>query len=355
MGFFGVLYLGDQADVVVSACHLNLISLDGLFGRRVLLLDVGLRIRAVTGSKPKAVTIVLPCMSKNEQLHDLSAALRDDRLRTLIFARAVPLVGDTMTLHSESVTLLPIDVHASKNEHNEANFSQWRVVFADALSDTQDAYVRLRFRLRAATTVWEWQRSAFVRNRAIVDFRVADARGVTSVPNRDALVRRILSVEVLNLFVIAPMWLRMRFASPNLEYTRLFEGAVWEDYLGRAAGDKLVVYQWEQRKVGADKPYRAFLELGREPEAVSLGNHARAAVVTVIALLLVSFLLDRFAAFLPGLTRIAKWLAVAVGSAITLSIVLRLLSLTKLARDVWRWAVQKFEKLEEAYYRRLRK
>lgn len=182
-----------------------------------------------------------------------------------------------MTLQGEEIEVLPLDTAGTKAEVVSDGFSLWRIKFPQVVSSTRDSYVRIRFRLLRSEKLWEWHKCAFVRNRAVVDFRVADARGVTAVPNANALVRRLLPVERLNLFVIAPFWLRMRFASPNLEYTRLFEGAIWEKYLDRATGlwrtDKLVIYQWEATDVGPQKPYRAFLELDREPAVISLGNH----------------------------------------------------------------------------------
>lgn len=359
MGFFGVATASEAVDLRIVACHLNLWSLDALFGRRILTLDVGLRLRAITGAKPKTFTIVLPCDADPTSPEDLSSLLKDDQVRTIIFARSIPYADGVMTVHGEQVALMPLDTHATKLEHSGEAFSQWTIGLAEPLADTRDSYIRIRFRLVRCASLWEWRRTAFVKNRAVIDFRVADARGVTGVPNAETIVRKLVAVEKLNLFVIAPLWLRMRFASPDLEYARLFEGGVWERYLGRATGlwnpDKLVIYQWEKGDVGPQKPYRAFLELARDPELAPWGNHVRAGLVTLLLFIAASAAYEplmRFAATL----RVNLVAALAsVIAVLTFPVLLRLLGFIKPLATSGKWLVQKFRDFETAVYRSRRR
>jgi hypothetical protein len=70
----------------------------------------------------------------------------------------------------------------------------------------------------------------------------------------------------------------------------LFEGRVWEPYLGRAVDflrtEKLIIYEWRSNNsVSPTDPFRAFLDLGREFGIIPLGNHFRTGVVVLIFLL----------------------------------------------------------------------
>jgi hypothetical protein len=130
-------------------------------------------------------------------------------------------------------------------------------------------YVRFRIHMGQLGSVWLWKRQGRLlpRSGAIVDLRVSDLRDpVSSGGVVDEA--RVLDVERVNTFVVAPHWLQQKVA-PNLAQARLLEGANWQGYLDRRLNPngriKSVVYYWRGSD-GAkkDKPANSFIDLGRE-------------------------------------------------------------------------------------------
>src|SRR6266702_839412 len=98
MGTFCVLQPDEKpCSIEVKDCHINVWSLDGLFGRRVLLLDVGLRLRASSADQ-QALTLVIPGETATDGPIDLVPFLRDTNTLTLIFAQPVPFANGMITL-----------------------------------------------------------------------------------------------------------------------------------------------------------------------------------------------------------------------------------------------------------------
>jgi hypothetical protein len=121
----------------------------------------------------------------------------------------------------------------------------------------------------------------------LIDLRVSDVREAVALGTWGALKDRIVSIEKLNLLVIAPDFLQMRAASPPLRYIRLLESNAWEHYLGQSPNvsrrRRLIIYHWKnERPVTVNAPFLAFLDLSRDYGFLRFENHVREALVIVL-------------------------------------------------------------------------
>ena len=119
-----------------------------------------------------------------------------------------------------------------------------------------------------------------------MDFRVADVREAQEAMDWASLQDKIVPIRMLNAFVITPVSLQARSASPDLRYTRLLEGNAWEPYIRRRTGlfrsRHLLIFYWKATDISIHTPFRGFLDLSREFGVSSFANHVRTGIVTVI-------------------------------------------------------------------------
>ena len=89
MSFFAIVRTGASAQFIVQKLDLNLWVLPGVFGRQVLLCDVGIRIEVLEDIDPNQVIeldLALPFVADTESLVDLVPIIRDNHeLFDLIF------------------------------------------------------------------------------------------------------------------------------------------------------------------------------------------------------------------------------------------------------------------------------
>jgi hypothetical protein len=293
VGSFAVLRHTDEPEFTVDACHLNLWSLAGLFGRRVFLWDVGLTLEAAAGGEKevKKIDLLLPFVTEPDAFKDLSKEILDQNVARLVFGKSVtadvntrmvtyPADANRPSLKVEPIFKATLDDDFQKDKWlRRANLSLWTIEFASPLKHGQKSYVRIRFRMRTQGRTWLWMRSKRV---ALIDVRVADIREIV-VPleagsKLEAVGLRSVPLSRLNVFVIVPGYLLFRATSPATHYVRLFEGRVWEPYLGGRAvslwkQEKLMIYQWrfpDESKPAEVKP--AAGEGGAAPRAPTINT-----------------------------------------------------------------------------------
>ncbi len=311
MGCFAVIRDLEEPDFSVTACHLNFWSLSGLFGRRVFLWDVGLTLEANEDMEDKGlskISLLLPFGTEHEAFKDLSKDILDQNIARLLFGKSVSVNGKVIeysgginrpALRVVRVFKATIDEEFEKDKGlRRANLSLWTIQFASKIKAGEKSYVRVRFRMRTLGRNWIWMRS---KKGALIDIRVADIREIV-VPSEggaklEAYGERLVPIQNLRAFVIVPAYLLFRATSPQLHYMRLFEGRVWEKYLGRAVdiwrSEKLMVYQWRSDTVidtkdNATDPFRAFLILSKESSLLSFVNYFLIALLVVLGVLLTS-------------------------------------------------------------------
>jgi len=148
----------------------------------------------------------------------------------------------------------------------------------------KEYYVRVRLEVGDFGRLWVWKsRPLGVHTGALIDLRLSDVRDSHHADSDKILEHKILPIPEASLFVIAPWSLRFRTASPTLRYTRVLEGDSWKSYLHRPVNPpsrrrtKSLVHYWrypvtaqgevleKAQEITVQRPFYAFLELGREP------------------------------------------------------------------------------------------
>lgn len=283
MGYFAVISDGDEAAFRVSECHINFWSLGGL-GHRVFQFDVGLRLIA---SKPfSLVKMVIPLGTNPNGWHDLAEVIRTPSISELIFGGPAPATV----------------ANVLKAERDEAlsgkAYSFWTLRLASEVQT--EAYVRVRFDVVDRGREWIWKRVGLATSGAIVDLRVAETREAVNVEAWQALKNKIVPIEELNLFVMAPSTLQLKVTSPIPRYIRLLEGRAWGSYIGRAPDlfrtGKLIVYYWRHKStedvppIDVDNPFRAFLDLDKQDLLTTFGNRTQALLLVFATVLFAGLL-----------------------------------------------------------------
>lgn len=349
MAFFAVLRDEEQPlQFTVKACHINLWSLAALWGRRRLLLDVGLRLLA-HGDPIDRLSIALPFATS--AITDISAAVLERRTASLIFDEDVTFPEpNVIHLHQEDLEVRGIQESRSEPDKGRASrdFSLWSIRLDGNIEPHKEAYIRVRFTVEGHRSTWQWRRFMLAKYGALIDFRVADIRGSITVKDGTALLPRVVPLERLAFFVILPRWLRERATNPLPSYVRLLESPVWMPYLNRRPEfrkrSKMVVYYWRgERTINPTRPFRIFLDLGREPGYTPLGSHLATAILVVIAIWLVFKLNVRtpVTASVSGIGDFVKsipaWLGLAtVGGAVAFILGRRIQAIAELAQSVRR-------------------
>lgn len=326
MGTFAVVRHDGEPGFTVDACHLNLWSLSGLLGRRVFFWDVGLTLAASEEGEKKGVSkidLLLPFETEPDAFKDLSNEILDQKVAHLLFGRSVTVKEDTNVvsftgdaarpdLKIKSVTATPDETFQKDKGLRRAHLSLWTIEFKNEVGKNPKTYIRVRFRMRTQGRTWLWMRSKRV---ALIDVRVADIRQIVVPTEAGGKLKefgeKFVPLSRLNVFVIVPGYLLFKATSPALQYMRLFEGEVWERYLGgRKAAlfgpEKLMIYQWQfpdststststvaavdppkVKTVSTSDPFRAFLIVGREEGFRTFLSAVLAAVLALIGVFLI--------------------------------------------------------------------
>ncbi|MBI2987638.1 MAG: hypothetical protein HYY45_12810 [Deltaproteobacteria bacterium] len=295
MGYFAVLHDPADGPFEVAQCHLNLWCLPGLFGHHVFLWDVGLRVKAGQDKGMSKIQMALPFGTEKEGIEDLHDLLFEQRITQLIFARPVKVDGSTIDygLGPTNVVRVPKNETSFEKDLSGANYSFWKLNLSPHLEMGEEAYMRIRFKVRNPGRTWIWKHSGIAKYGAVVDLRIADVRETVTMPDWNAFENRILKIQKLNVFVSAPAPLQLRVTNPPLHYVRLLEGRAWEPYIGRAVDllrlSKLVIYQWrncEDDPVDHNAPFRIFIDLSKEFPPIRIGDLLLTAVLLFLSILI---------------------------------------------------------------------
>ncbi|MGA8029714.1 MAG: hypothetical protein WB992_21430 [Bryobacteraceae bacterium] len=289
MAYFAVVKDRDNRALSVTTCHLNLWVLPGFWGHYCQF-DVGLRVKAEEDGLT-AFLLALPFIVRESGVEDLHDLLLRNDTAPLVFGEPV-LVQGTQISYGGIQNLTVGRIHTQKSKEvaewtDRANAcSVWKLELASALMRDDEQYLRLRFPIGQLGRRWVQKRTLFAENGAIMDFRVADIREAQEAKDWASLQEKIVPIGTLNAFVITPVSLQARSASPDLRYTRLLEGNAWEPYIRRRTGllrsQHLLIFYWKANDISIEKPFRGFLDLSREFGVSSLANHVRTGVVTVM-------------------------------------------------------------------------
>jgi len=341
MGYFAVL--GAARNMEVVRCHVNLWVVGGLLGDRFFF-DIGLGLRAKPPPAGEAAVqcttlrLALPFSVLDEHFEDLSASILNQRTASLVFGQPVTVTAqkeirfsdrkklpplqcayptpkkepprEEMVLHVRPVTAV---VAETDQRFSGDGVSVWTVSWTEQLTQGDETYIRMRFRVKSFARAWASQASG-----ALLDLRVCDFRESGVKPEWDSLAEQMLLIKELNMFVIVPANLKQRAASPIPKYVRLLEGSVWEAYLGRtphvSRRKKLCIYYWRGEGVDATTPFRAFLDLEKDSRRMSgLAIVAAATVAASMAAGATYYLCSHATAFAQIVTWLGERLQLLIG------------------------------------------
>lgn len=362
MGFFGVAPEPGRGTFDAIECHINLWVLGLLCWRTEFLFDVGLHLRAHPDAPLSGLQMALPFGTRSDSAEDLRSQVRDPHNAALLFSKPAMFTANAIDYGVGPLQLLHVPRAGATLDSaaSQKDFSLWRLTVEPALQPSQSAYIRVRFRVTNKGRVWKWKRSLFARNGALLDLRVADAREVWNLPDGQALAARLIPIERLRLFVIAPWQWQLRSTSPPVHYVRMLEGRAWERYLDRttslSAAPKLVIYQW--RRDGAasvDSPFRVFADLSDEFGLARYGNHVRTAATATLLVLMVVLLQDDIPTFGAATLAALRTSWRPIGITALVAALLWLLSNFRPIADVGHWLRQWVRAGERKLYHALRK
>lgn len=273
MAYFAIIS-DNSSSLKVVRCHINVWALDEAFGM-TFFFDVGLGLNA-NGSDPiTKFSLALPF--RHTEFVDLKGKLMDANTARLILGQPVQINKDGVISFVDSSPdgkTKPIKLkttHVPEPERDDKmsteNYSLLNFELKSAIeqlgTSSPETYLRMRFSVKSFSRTWVRQDSG-----ALVDIRISDVReGLAAQWN--ALEEKIVPIDSLNLFIIAPSTMKKRSVSPELKYARLLEGPLWETYLDRklqlVGRKKHVIYYWRNDKpISHNKPFMAFLDLAKE-------------------------------------------------------------------------------------------
>jgi hypothetical protein len=360
MAYFAVVKDRDNKAFDIPVCHLNLWVLPSLLGH-CFQFDVGICIRAnedgLTG-----FLLALPFTVAKDGIEDLHDLVLSPEIAQLIFGEPVVVKGETISygtvkdlkvgrIFAQKCSEVP--VWSNRTKH----CSVWKIDLASVLNREDEQYVRLRFHVEGLGRRWTPKRSLLANNGAVMDFRVADIREAQEGMDWAALQDRIVGIEALYAFTIAPVSLQFRSASPDLRYMRLLEGDAWEPYIRRRTGligsRQLLIFYWKATGVSVEKPFRGFLDLSREFGVFSWANHLRTGIVAVLSFIAAFYLRKGYLAVDPQF--VSGWLLKAgyrVGGVTFFSTILWATRHTKPAMKAYTVARQTTRAIDKLLYRR---
>jgi hypothetical protein len=362
MGFFGVAPEPGHGTFDAIECHVNLWVLGLLFWRTEFLYDVGLHIRAQAEGPLSGLQMAVPFGTTPDSLEDLRNQVRDPRNSALLFGKQANFTATTIDYGAGALELLHVPRAGATRDSaaSQRDFSLWRLNIEPTLQPGRSAYIRVRFRITDTGRVWTWKRSLLARNGALLDVRVADAREAWNMPDGQALAGRLVAIERVRFFVIAPWQWQLRSTSPAVHYIRMVEGRAWERYLDRTtslfAPAKLVIYQW-RRDGGAsvDAPFRIFADLSDEFGLARFGNYLRTAAITALLLVMVWLLQNNIRNFAPAVVAGLRAWWRPIGVTAILGALLWLLKNFWPIANAGRWIGERVRSGERRLFHMLRK
>jgi hypothetical protein len=350
----------------VEQLDINFWLLPLLAGRHVAYCDIGIRIKAT--SAVHSFDVALPFQTQDGALVDLSHTLANPDIASLVFGESViDSSGKVIDPESNYALRVNIDTTQSKRNSNQStdSFSLWRIELVEEIQAEGRAYVRIRFEASSFDGMLVWRRSQWRRVGALIDLHINDLREVARIPNGARYQKTIRPIDRLNVFIVVEASLQLRNSSPELRYSRLLEGELWEQYLYRATGlvgrRRFLVHFWRNTKpVTVVDEFRAFLDLGRHTQPLGLATLFTLSAVTA---LLVSLANEHHSYQGSQLDRALRWIGSSLASfaaeqlevTIQSGIVAIFAAAATLAvayTPIRRWILKTARQLEHAIFRR---
>jgi hypothetical protein len=368
MSYFALLSAHDAADGQYAAeqVHINIWSLPGLLAHRPMIFDLGVQL--VTESKVKAIEVAIP--ARVSATFDLSNLLVRGDIAALIFSR---LLGDhdankrRFQLQNLGwIQVAEVDDRSddTKSVYRDDHLTAIRLQLAGpGLESSTRAYLRVRFAIDHAGSLWRWERVLGRRNGLLIDFRCPSSREESSRrERRPALHDRALPIGGLDVFVMLPASYQLRNATPPLQYTRTLEGSSWDGYLRRSAQglvkrEHLMVHHWHHdEEIRPETVFRGFLQFNREPAfraVTDLLLGALVALTLAYALFRPLTLRSGVQGAADGIANAASYLSehlvsgvVGAGALAVIGVVLRLIYRARKLPSLYIKAKRGFKKLE---------
>jgi hypothetical protein len=361
MGFLAIL--ADASDAApnfrVLQCHVNFWCLPGLL-RRSYFWDVGLKIE-VGASAFSRFQIAIPS-GTTDHIVDLSSKVGDEAIAQMVFGKPVTVKSgnEYRELEYDKQSWLLVPIGKSSREQAEPSFTLWSLDTAKLIPAGSRIYLRFRFGVRTVGRSWQWKRFLCSRYGALVDVRFTDLREAWNVTSGDALKSRIVPIENLNFFVIAPAAYHLTATSPSVHYIRILEGRAWEKYLDRKTSvwgtETLCIYEWRDqgKPITPADPFRVFLEINREMGFVSLANGLIIALAVLVLAAGGAMLAPHFPRTIPGgfeaLYAVARAHVVSVSLGSLLAAAYLLLNVSDESIRRLRWAGPVYDWVEQLFF-----
>jgi hypothetical protein len=251
----------------IRRCHINLWSLSSLIpGRRLFYFDVGLEL--VAGVEPiYELELLLPFRveegswkgraGNDKTAQDLYDMISTGPAAELVFGGPVRIeqdddgtslrIGDySNLLHLARVN--SAGIHRVETGDQREDSSHYTVPLLTPIPSGQARYVRMRWRVFGSGPLWSWKRS---RGGAMFDFRVYDVRESRFADSEKPLRARMIPIDEINIFLIAPAKYQVATTSPQSKYLRMLETGAWRQYLRGTAylwlRGAMVVYYWRHK------------------------------------------------------------------------------------------------------------
>lgn len=331
MSFFAVVRTGASAQFTVQKLDINLWVLPGVFGRQVLLCDIGLRIKLVENIDPNHVAefdLAMPFAGDPSSMIDLVPIIRDhEELFNLIFGNTGhrPFIHDGAWFFNDGegdmrFTAIEAEQCRERMTSSDQDLSIWRITARrQACAAGTSLYIRVRFRVRRSGRAWSWQRSERHHSHAISDIRVNELRERPDLAGDAPDFRNdAMDIARVNSFIIVPARFKAGRVNPLPDYVRILESHAWQVYLRRSLGlgnEAFVITYWSMADVTATKPFRAFMEVERRrPTAI------RTAMISTIVILATLLLLQSTASLKASFLSVAAYWALAVASGLSVGI-----------------------------------
>jgi hypothetical protein len=151
MGFFAVARDPTDNTFEVLQCHLNLWSLGGLFGRRVFLLDIGLRIKAGGDGDVSRFQLAIPFGIDEKGYEDLYEYFIQLRIAELIFGRPVTVSASRLRIEYftngktsfDEINVTPISRADIDKKLSGKDSSFWTVNLTKPITSGLESYIRI--------------------------------------------------------------------------------------------------------------------------------------------------------------------------------------------------------------------
>ncbi|MET8363203.1 hypothetical protein AB0J68_02135 [Micromonospora sp. NPDC049580] len=276
MGFFAVVRHPRPPAFEVCKLDINLWCLPGLFRRSLFLCDIGLKVRP-SSSALDSFRIAVPFGTAEGELTDvIPRMLNRTADLNLVFgntAVSVATDGNGERVYDDGdgpMILMSLDTRKCVRDSkiSTAEFSLWEIFPARAIEAEEEVYLRFRLPVRNPGRMWTWHRLGHRRAGALLDMRVNELRETVAVSSDLDWSHLVVDVQHVNCLAVVPASLQSYQQAPEMHYTRILEGLVWEPYLDRAINlfskSKVLVYFWRSKGVvSRDNEFRSFAAFSR--------------------------------------------------------------------------------------------